>query len=124
MRGFYVVSMCSVVLMLSTAGCAGPPGPPGPAGPPGLSAYEVVVGETAVNNTPTKQLTVNCPAGKRALGAGWSVLDPTSAILDGRATYFEPAFDGSHWLVNAQNNSTFAPNWKLRVRVICAVVAN
>ena len=124
MRGRYVFSMCALVLLLSAAGCVGPPGPAGPAGSPGISGYEVVVGETAVNNTPTKQLQVNCPTGKKALGAGWSVLDPTSAILDGRATYFEPAFDGSHWLVNAQNNSAFAPNWKLRVRVICAVVTN
>ncbi len=72
----------------------------------------------------TKQLQVDCPEGKKALGAGWSVLDPTSAILDGRATYFQPAFDGSHWLVNAQNRSTFAPDWKLRVRVICAAVGS
>jgi len=40
----------------------------------------------------------------------------------GRASYFEPAFDGSHWLVNAQNQSGFAPEWKLRVRVVCAAV--
>ena len=109
---------------MSAAGCVGPAGPAGAAGSPGISGYEVVVGETAVNNTSTKQLQVNCPTGKKALGAGWSVLDPTSAILDGRATYFEPAFDGSHWLVNAQNNSAFAPTWKLRVRVICAVATN
>src|SRR5262245_34359503 len=122
MRGFSVVPPCGLVLMLIAAGCTGS-APAGPAGPPGISAYEIVVGETAVDNMPTKQLQVNCPAGKKALGAGWSVLDPTSAILDGRATYFEPAFDGSHWLTNAQNNSGFAPTWKLRVRVICAVVA-
>jgi hypothetical protein len=127
MQRRYVFSMGALVLLLSAAGCVGPPGPAGPAGAagsPGISGYEVVVGETAVNNTSTKQLQVNCPTGKKALGAGWSVLDPTSAILDGRATYFEPAFDGSHWLTNAQNNSAFAPNWKLRVRVICAVATN
>ena len=111
-----------VVVALSAGGCVGPPGPEGPPGPPGVTEYEVVVGETAVDGTATKQLQVDCPAGKKALGAGWSVLDPTSAILDGRATYFQPAFDGSHWLVNAQNKSTFAPDWKLRVRVICANV--
>jgi hypothetical protein len=108
------------------AGCAGPPGPEGPAGPAGpsgppggLAGYEVVVGETAVDASADKQLQVDCPDGKRATGAGWAVLDGTGAILTGRASYFQPAFDGSHWLVNASNDSDFEPNWKLRVRVIC-----
>ena len=59
---------------------------------------------------------------KRAFSEEIPVLDSTSAILDGSATYFEPAFDGGHWLVNARNNSSFSPNWKLRVRVICASI--
>lgn len=113
-----------VLIALSAAGCVGPSGPAGPPGPPGVTEYEVVVDETPVNTTPTKQLQVDCPADKKALGAGWSVLDPTGAILDGRATYFQPAFDGSHWLVNAQNQSAFSPDWKLRLRVICAKVSS
>jgi hypothetical protein len=89
---------------------------------PSLS-YQVVVKETVVDSTPAKQLQVKCPGTKKALGAGWAVLDPTGAYLEGRATAFEPAFDGSSWLVNAQNDSrSFAPTWKLRVRVICARV--
>ena len=117
------VSVVVLLIVASSAGCAGPAGPPGPPGAPVVSGYEVVVGETAVNNTAVKQLRVDCPVGKKALGAGWSVLDSTSAILEGQATYSEPAFDGSHWLVNAKNNSAFAPNWKLRLRVICASVS-
>ncbi len=113
-----------VLIALSAAGCVGPPGPEGPPGPPGVTEYEIVVGETAVNTAAGKQLQVDCPEGKKALGAGWSVLDSTGAILDGRATYYQPAFDGSHWMVNAQNKSTFAPDWKLRVRVICASVSS
>ena len=116
--------MSMAFLAVLVWGCTGPPGPPGPAGPPGLSDYEVVVGETAASDIAQKQLQVDCPDGKKALGAGWAVLDPTSAILDGRATYNEPAFDGSHWLVNAQNKSGFATDWKLRVRVVCAVVGS
>ena len=101
------------VLLLGVAGCATP-----------ISGYKVVVGQTAADNTSTKQLRVDCPAGKKALGAGWSVLDPTDAIVEGHASYFEPAYDGSHWLTNAQNRSAFAPQWKLRVRVVCADVGN
>jgi hypothetical protein len=88
------------------------------------SGYQIVVGETPVNNTAQKQLSVKCPSGKKATGAGWSVLDPTSAILEGESTYSEPAFDGSSWMVNAKNKSTFSPKWKLRVRLICAVISS
>jgi len=84
-----------------------------------IPGYQVVVGETPADSSPTKQLQVECPKGKKALGAGWSVLDPTGAILEGEATCFEPAFDGTSWPVNAKNNSSFAPQWKLRLRVIC-----
>jgi hypothetical protein len=85
-----------------------------------LSGYEVVVAETPVDATEYKQLGATCPEGKRALGAGWSVLDNTSAFLNGTATYFEPEYDGAGWLVNAQNNTVSEPQWKLRVRLICA----
>src|SRR5262249_15275791 len=71
-------------------------------GPSGISGYEVVVDETAADTSPFKQLIVNCPSEKMALGAGWSVLDPTSAFLEGEATAFEPSFNGSQWLVNAK----------------------
>lgn len=89
-----------------------------------ISGYEIVIGETAVDNTTEKQLQVDCPGSKKALGAGWSALDDTDAILDGTASYFEPAIDGTHWLVNAQNNSAFTSLWKLRMRVICADVGS
>ena len=115
-------SIGSLLIVASLVGCDSPADPPGPAGASGVSGYEVVVGETAVDNTAAKQLRVDCPAGKKTLGAGWSVLDSTSAILEGQATYSEPAFDGGHWLTNAKNNSAFSPNWKLRLRVICASV--
>jgi hypothetical protein len=99
------------------------PAPAGVAAVPAATAagprYEVVIRESTVGSEPTKQLQVSCPAGRKAVGAGWAVLDPTGAILDGNATYFEPAYDASGWLVNAQKVSTFSATWKLRVRVIC-----
>jgi hypothetical protein len=114
-RSYFLVAAVLFVLALlaSLTGTLTPAGATVP-------GYQVVVGETAVDNSVQKQLKVSCPAGKKALGAGWGVLDPTGAILEGRATYFEPAFDGSHWLVNARNDSSFAPRWKLRVKVTCA----
>ncbi|GJL92459.1 hypothetical protein [Hyphococcus sp.] len=85
-----------------------------------VDGYEIVTGETALDATPVKQLIVTCPKTKKALGAGWAVLDKTDAILDGQALTNQPAYDGSHWLVNAKNESAFAKEWKLKVWVTCA----
>jgi hypothetical protein len=106
----------AVAVAVITAACPGPPGPPG------VSGYQIVVAESPVNSTVSKQVSDTCPTGKKALGAGWGVLDSTGAILDGSATYFEPSFNGAGWLVNARNNSAFAHVWKLRVRMTCAAV--
>lgn len=89
-----------------------------------LSGYEVVTMQTPVNSDPMKQLEIKCPEGKYATGAGWSVEDSTSAILDGTATYFQPGYDGKSWLVNAKNNSAFAPKWKLRLTCMCANICD
>jgi hypothetical protein len=92
--------------------------------PHGIAGYDVVLKESALTTSVTKQVSAACPLGKKALGAGWGVVDSTNAIVDGMATYFEPTFDGAGWLVNARNNSTsFAPIWKLQLRVICADVS-
>jgi hypothetical protein len=106
------------MVMLLTMGCDSRPTASG------IGCYSVEVAETVVDDFPIKQLQVNCPEGKKALGAGWSVLDSTSAILEGHATYFEPAYNGSGWLTNAVKspNVTFTNKWKLRVRLICGCV--
>ena len=105
------------------AGPAGHPGPAGLSGSAGVSGYEIVVGETAVGIQSMRQLEVKCPAGKKILGAGWSILDPANGILDGTVTRSEPAFDGTGWLVNAWYQNALAPEWKLRVRLVCATMS-
>jgi hypothetical protein len=96
---------------------------PAPPNSAGVSGYEVILTESPLASTTVRQVQSVCPTGKKALGAGWGVVDSTNAILDGTATYFEPAYDGSGWLTNARKNSTFTPMWKLQVRMICATVA-
>lgn len=91
--------------------------------PKSISGYEVIVVESPVNSTVNKQLTATCPEGKRTISCGWSALDSTSAILSGKVTYSEPSFDGKSWMVNAENESSFSPKWKLRLRCICGDVA-
>jgi len=84
------------------------------------SGYQLVTNDSAVNDDSTKQAHPACPAGKLALSAGFGVLDSTSAILDGQATYFLADYNGAGWLMNARNDSAFSPTWKLRSTVICA----
>jgi hypothetical protein len=86
-----------------------------------LPGYQVVMQDTVVDTFPVKQLNVACPRGRRTLGAGFGVLDETSAILDGVALYSLPSYDGASWLTNAKNYDTsFAPAFKLRVTTLCA----
>ena len=89
----------------------------------GFDGYEVITQETAVDSVPTKQLSVNCPVGKYALGAGWGAVDKTGIILDGNVLYGMPSYDGTSWTFNVENISSYEANWKLRVRVVCASVA-
>lgn len=84
-----------------------------------LPGYEVVSEDTVASSLPIKQLTVACPAGKLASGAGFGVLDPSGAILDGSALYSAPSWDGATWMTNASNNSGWAPSFKLRSKLVC-----
>jgi hypothetical protein len=88
-----------------------------------VSGYEVIVAETDTGTQPTRHLEVPCPAGKKAVGAGWSVLGPGDATLDGTVTLSEPMADGSGWLVSAWYQNALAPRWKLRVRLACIAVS-
>jgi hypothetical protein len=47
------------------------------------------------------------------------VLDATSAITNGIATYSAPTFDGTSWITNAKSLAPFGTAWKLRVRLLC-----
>lgn len=84
-----------------------------------VAGYELATVETAASATDPKQLGAGCPAGKTTTGLGWSVLDSTGAILDGRATF--AGLNGASWLTNARNLSGFAATWKLRLQAICTL---
>ncbi len=88
----------------------------------GVAGYEVVLRESALDTSAIKQVIANCPAGKRAVGAGWAVVNNSNAILDGQAVYSMPSFDGAGWMVNARKLTTGAGAWRLQVRVICVSV--
>ena len=89
-------------------GSTGPQGPAGPQGTKGASGWEyVVVGRTLPGNpshTPNSW-NANCPAGKKALGGGWTVgsgADPTHI----RVFQSGPAGEATGWTVYAVNDAS------------------
>ena len=104
----------------------GEPGPQGPQGEPGggsggpaaVAGYEQVSEATDASNS-LKTLTVECPAGKRALSAGASVPVGAAVISNIRVTE-----DGTGATVAAADNPDSGNAWALTGRVVCADVAS
>lgn len=91
-----------------------------------LSGYETTTHESALDATPTKQLTASCPPGKKAIAAGWGVVDPTRVIMDGKVASFAPSEDGNGWTVKATHHHSWvpAPTWRLQLRPVCVPEAS
>jgi hypothetical protein len=109
--------------ILSLRGVAGPQGAQGA---PGISGYQVVSQVTQFDSSAGKFLTVNCPAGKTALGGGAfafpSVADPNwqTAPLVLRET--TKSNGGEGWFARAIEIGTYNYDWDLTVTAICANV--
>ena len=74
-------------------GPEGPPGPRGEQGPPGISGFEVVTARTPTNgfnSESPKQVTAECPNGKRVIGTGAN-LEASNGELDGQVALQEIA---------------------------------
>lgn len=106
-------------------GVDGTDGATGAQGPPGLSGYEIVrksVPATGTTLSARKDVTVECPAGKKVLGGGgepagttpttWALIQ-SSPVIDGL---------GNKWAVIAVNSNLNDP-WKLDGFAVCAIVA-
>ena len=66
-------------------GPEGPPGPHGERGPAGISGFEVVTARmpaNGFNSESPKQVTAQCPNGKRVIGTG-ATIEGTNGDLDG-----------------------------------------
>jgi hypothetical protein len=75
------------------AGPEGPPGPQGDQGPAGISGFEVVTARTPTNgfnSDSPKQVTAECPNGKRVIGTGAN-LEASNGELDGQVALQEMA---------------------------------
>lgn len=86
---------------------------------PAPIGHELVTRESALDKLAWKQVVTTCPGRKAMTGAGWGVVDSTYAILQGRSTQHDAAYNGARWLTNASNGSAFSPIWRLQQRAIC-----
>lgn len=83
----------------------------GPEGAPGVSGYERVQATSAVTDTMVSR-SVDCPAGKKVVGGGYSVV---SAAAYAAGSY---PFDDDTWHVQVYKTSGASP-WGLTVYAIC-----
>jgi hypothetical protein len=102
------------------AGPAGPAGAAGPQGPAGVLGLQNVFTTGAASSTATRQLTAGCPAGKKAIGGGATVLPLNTPGVAITAGYLA---DENTWVARAREIAATAVNWSLNAVVICAAAA-
>jgi hypothetical protein len=112
------------------AGPQGPQGPQGeqgaagqqgPQGPAGLSNVEVVT-KMSPADSGDKNVTAQCPAGKRVIGGG-----ATAHVIFGypkELTILASYPSGTTWKAAAREATAYAGNWILNAYAICANVAS
>ena len=110
-------------------GPQGSQGPQGVQGPPGVSGYEIVQELTASNNVDAKDVTADCPSGKRALGGGAYVnssgnvyqniaIDLSAPIANAQIGTPTP----EHWTAAAHEHTATGDSWQLIAYAICGRV--
>jgi hypothetical protein len=107
----------------SSIGAVGPPGAAGrtgPTGPVGVSAEELVTGDSATNSNTVKSRSVSCPSGKKVVGGGAAVNTTSNSLAITRSS---PSGDLTTWTAEAQETSAFAGNWRVTAYAVCAKVA-
>jgi hypothetical protein len=101
-------------------GPAGPAGAAGPQGPAGVLGLQNVFTTGAAGSTATRQLTAGCPAGKKAIGGGATVLPLNTPGVAITAGYLA---DENTWVARAREITATAVNWSLNAVVICAAAS-
>jgi hypothetical protein len=99
----------------------GATGPQGIPGTPGVSGLQLVDRESAPNSENQKELTLECPGGKKLLGGGAEAGGSgfQSVAIDAS----KPEQDGTTWFAAAHEHTPTAETWFLRIRIICGNVS-
>lgn len=99
-------------------GAAGPAGPAGPQGVAGLSQVTVVTAESASDSDGSKFVDAHCPAGKRIIGGGATLVGAYGDIALDENT----PLNATTWRAMGFEVNATGANWSVRAHAICAVV--
>jgi hypothetical protein len=98
-------------------GDKGDQGAPGAPGAPGASGWQIVSASTAISAGGVIAGVLPCPAGKKAVGGGWTT---TSNNADTFVIGSGPSGDGQAWMGAMRNQGT--QTQQLTLSVICVTV--
>ncbi|HVE68705.1 MAG TPA: hypothetical protein VNB64_09020 [Solirubrobacteraceae bacterium] len=90
-------------------------------GPPGVSGLEVVYEDSPTNSEATREIDVDCPDGKYAIGASYAVVGDTAET---EKEIVVSSFSAANFTARAKARETdsVAGTWRLRVIASCAKV--
>jgi hypothetical protein len=98
----------------------GPKGDKGDPGPRGASGYETLRNQTASNSSNPKQVSADCPAGKRAVGGSARLFGTINEVALTASSNEGPVGASNQWFAAAREvGAGTAASWGLRVDVIC-----
>ena len=100
-------------------GDKGDTGAAGAAGAPGVAGLETASATSAANATDFKDLTVDCPSGKRVLGGGIRLTGADGSV----AVDSSRPLDADTWIGAGREVNPTAVNWSITVYAVCATVA-
>ena len=108
-------------------GATGPEGPrgatgsTGAAGVPGISGLETVFATSASNSVDEKDVTVDCPAGKRTIGTGGLIIGAAGhVVLDEIVPSSATTVPGNVFVNAAEEEPPTPDSWSVRAYAICA----
>ena len=99
-------------------GDKGDTGAAGAAGAPGVAGLETASATSAANATDFKDLTVDCPSGKRVLGGGIRLTGADGFVAVDSSRPFDP----DTWIGAGREVNATAVSWSITVYAICATV--
>jgi hypothetical protein len=103
------------------AGPNGATGPQGATGSPGISGLETVFATSASDSVSPKEITVDCPAGKRTIGTGAVIIGAEGHVLiDEIVPSAATTVPGNVFVNAAEEEPTTGDSWSVRAYAICA----
>jgi hypothetical protein len=86
--------------------------------------YAIIENKTQFDKYKTKNIEATCPAGMRAVSAGYSAASGAGEPKDYRVILSKPTNDGTGWSIYARFDSSgdlLAADfeWELRISVVC-----